>query len=387
MVRIFIVERILKPLNNHRLLGSSYRGCFGDGKRAYVVTGTPHPTHPPKNWLFFFLKQGTQITEGQYLWQATEFNVLSKWDLGLNGPSYALKAMRSAHHFGPNKGYHHVVAFLTIVHRNPLIKWALCRTSYKRACYTIVGSNNNTRRGQLSKRSQSHRGGVRAGGGWGWGWEGLQQKAPGPVWQNVASAERGGMAGKRRSQWKGRQKRNPLPRGSWAWPSEAKRQGKTPSTTTRPLSRCTSWTLGCSAFLYFSFQRQLKRFSRVQTSCMCISVTQASGQRLWLGEVNWACTRHRRSSALLRRKLCWINILMQEKESPLWKKVCKTTGHAELRAFFFSFCTPIFSPSRSTIGERDLWFCLGFSLLLSGFGWVVKKCKELQGLKKKKKCI
>lgn len=29
MVRIFIVERILKPLNNHRLLGSSYRGCFG----------------------------------------------------------------------------------------------------------------------------------------------------------------------------------------------------------------------------------------------------------------------------------------------------------------------------------------------------------------------
>uniref|UniRef100_A0A672GQA4 Fibroblast growth factor n=1 Tax=Salarias fasciatus TaxID=181472 RepID=A0A672GQA4_SALFA len=27
----------------------------------------------------------------------------------------------------------------------------------RRACYTIVGSNNNTRRGQLSKRSQSHR--------------------------------------------------------------------------------------------------------------------------------------------------------------------------------------------------------------------------------------
>lgn len=75
--------------------------------------------------------------------------------------------MRSAHHFGPNKGYHHVVAFLTIAHRNPLIKWALCRTSYKRACYTIVGSNNNTRRGQLSKRSQSHRGGVRVRGGTG----------------------------------------------------------------------------------------------------------------------------------------------------------------------------------------------------------------------------
>lgn len=106
---------------------------------------------------FLFLKLETQITEGQYLWQATEFNVLSKWDLGLNGPSYALKAMRSAHHFGPNKGYHHVVAFLTIAHRNSLIKWALCETSYKRACYTIVGSNNNTRRGQLSKRSQSHR--------------------------------------------------------------------------------------------------------------------------------------------------------------------------------------------------------------------------------------
>lgn len=71
--------------------------------------------------------------------------------------------MRSAHHFGPNKGYHHVVAFLTIAHRNSLIKWALCVTSYKRACYTIVGSNNNTRRGQLSKRSQSHREGC--GGG------------------------------------------------------------------------------------------------------------------------------------------------------------------------------------------------------------------------------
>lgn len=106
---------------------------------------------------FVFLELKTQITEGQYLWQAPEFNVLSKWDLGLNGPSYALKAMRSAHHFGPNKGYHHVVAFLTIAHRNPLIKWALCGTPYKRACYTIVGLNNNTRRGQLSKRSQSHR--------------------------------------------------------------------------------------------------------------------------------------------------------------------------------------------------------------------------------------
>lgn len=92
--------------------------------------------------------------------------------------------MRSAHHFGSNKGYHHVVAFLTIAHRNPLIKWALCGTSYKRACYTIVGSNNNTRRGQLSKRSQSHRGrgpGGRFGGG-----------APWPVWQNVASSERRG---------------------------------------------------------------------------------------------------------------------------------------------------------------------------------------------------
>lgn len=110
-----------------------------------------------ENGVFFLFKLETQITEGQYLWQATEFNVLSKWDSGLNGLSYALKAMRSAHHFGPNKGYHHVVAFLTIEHRNPLIKWALCESSYKRACYTIVGSNNNTRRGQLSKRSQSHR--------------------------------------------------------------------------------------------------------------------------------------------------------------------------------------------------------------------------------------
>lgn len=205
MVRIFIVEHILKPLNNHRRLGSSYHGCFGmQSKHTYVVGWTPSSRPPtPQKWLFFFLKLETQITEGQYLWQATEFNVLSKWDLGLNGPSYALKAMRSAHHFGPNKGYHHVVAFLTIAHRNPLIKWALCRTSYKRACYTIVGSNNNTRRGQLSKRSQSHRGGVRVRGGTGGGrggWVGLQQKAPGPVWQNVASAERG--------EWLGRGIRN-----------------------------------------------------------------------------------------------------------------------------------------------------------------------------------
>lgn len=187
---------------------------------------------------FFFLKLETQITEGQYLWQATKFNVLSKWDLGLNGPSYALKAMRSAHHFGPNKGYHHVVAFLTIAHRNPLIKWALCETSYKRACYTIVGSNNNTRRGQLSKRSQSHRGEGLWRGSWG-----VAEKASGPVWQNVASAERGRMAGKRHSGMKGRQKRNPLPRSSWAWPSEAKRQGrkKTLNRGTWLLSQCMSW--------------------------------------------------------------------------------------------------------------------------------------------------
>lgn len=152
MIQIFIVECILKPLKN-QFTGRSavlMGGCFG-------MEVSIHCWLPPKNLLFFFFKQETQITEGQYLWQATEFNVLSKWDLGLNGPSYALKAMRSAHHFGPHKGYHHVVAFLTIAHRNPLIKWALCETSYKRACYTIVGSNNNTRRGQLSKRSQSHR--------------------------------------------------------------------------------------------------------------------------------------------------------------------------------------------------------------------------------------
>lgn len=151
--KIFIVECILKPLKNH------LPGCLAF--LIAVVLGWKAGIHcwlpPQKNLLFFFLKLETQITEGQYLWQATEFNVLSKWDLGLNGPSYALKAMRSAHHFGPNKGYHHVVAFLTIAHRNPLIKWALCQSSYKRACYTIVGSNNNTRRGQLSKRSQSHR--------------------------------------------------------------------------------------------------------------------------------------------------------------------------------------------------------------------------------------
>lgn len=190
--------------------------------------------YPPKTAVlstFFFFKLETQITERQYLWQATEFNVLSKWDLGLNGPSYALKAMRSAHHFGPNKGYHHVVAFLTIAHRNPLIKWALCETSYKRACYTIVGSNNNTRRGQLSKRKPVTQGGVRGfeggevarqrRGSWG-----VAEKAPGLVWQTVASTERGGMAGNRHSVMKGRQERNPLPRSSWAWPSEAKWQGR-----------------------------------------------------------------------------------------------------------------------------------------------------------------
>lgn len=43
---------------------------------------------------------------------------------------------------------------------------------------------------------------------------GVAEKASGPVWQNVASAERGGMAGKRHSGMKGRQKRNPLPRSS-----------------------------------------------------------------------------------------------------------------------------------------------------------------------------
>lgn len=91
--------------------------------------------------------------------------------------------MRSAHHFGPNKGYHHVVAFLTIEHRNPLIKWALCESSYKRACYTIVGSNNNTRRGQLSKRSQSHREGERGCGG-------LHQRLCGKMWHRLKERER-----------------------------------------------------------------------------------------------------------------------------------------------------------------------------------------------------
>lgn len=154
-MEIFIVECILKPLKNQNTSCLAFvLVCF------FLDKGLQ--TFVRRSWklLFFFIfffKLETQITEGQYLWQAVEFNVLSKWNLGLNGSGYALKAMRSAHHFGPNKGYHHVVAFLTIAHRNPLIKWALCETSYKRACYTIVGSNNNTRRGQLSKRSQSHR--------------------------------------------------------------------------------------------------------------------------------------------------------------------------------------------------------------------------------------
>lgn len=97
--------------------------------------------------------------------------------------------MRSAHHFGRDKGYHHVVAFLTIAQRNPLIKWALCRTSYKRACYTIVGSNNNTRRGQLSKRSQSHRGGVRARGEGGVAAE-KHQGLCGKTWHRLKEGER-----------------------------------------------------------------------------------------------------------------------------------------------------------------------------------------------------
>lgn len=148
MTEIFIVECILKPLKNPFSSSSALLVWCRHRRHTLLVCS--------QNCCFSF-KSETQITEGQYLWQATEFNVLSKWDLGMNGSSYALKAMRSAHHFGPDKGYHHVVAFLTIAHRNPLIKWALCETSYKRACYTIVGSNNNTRRGQLSKRSQSHR--------------------------------------------------------------------------------------------------------------------------------------------------------------------------------------------------------------------------------------
>lgn len=38
---------------------------------------------------------------------------------------------------------------------------------------------------------------------------GVAEKASGPVWQNVASTERGGMAGKRHSGVKGRQKKKP----------------------------------------------------------------------------------------------------------------------------------------------------------------------------------
>lgn len=199
-------------------------------------------------FLFFFLfKLETQITEGQYLWQATEFNVLSKWDLGLNGLSYALKAMRSAHHFGLNKGYHHVVAFLTIAHRNPLIKWALCETSYKRACYTIVGSNNNTRRGQLSKRSQSHREGWRAGEGGGLlreGAEGLQKKHQGlcgKMWHRLKEGE---WLGRGIRQWKGGRKETLFPEAVEHDHQRPNDRGgrRPPNRRTRLLSQRTSWT-------------------------------------------------------------------------------------------------------------------------------------------------
>lgn len=44
-------------------------------------------------------------------------------------------------------------------------------------------------------------------------------------------------------------------------------------------------------------------------------------------------------------------------------------------------CIPILSIWKKTKhnSERDLWFCLCFLHLLSGFGQVVKKCKESQG--------
>lgn len=202
--------------------------------------------YPPKTAVLstFFFKLETQITERQYLWQATEFNVLSKWDLGLNGPSYALKAMRSAHHFGPNKGYHHVVAFLTIAHRNPLIKWALCETSYKRACYTIVGSNNNTRRGQLSKRKPVTQGGVRGFEGGRWrgseeGVEGLQKKHQGlcgKLWHQLKEGEWLGIGIR---QWKGGRKETLFPEAAehdHQRPND--RGGRRPWTE---LPQCWSW--------------------------------------------------------------------------------------------------------------------------------------------------
>ena len=61
----------------------------------------------------------------------------------------------------------------------------LCGSSYKRACYTIVGSNNNTRRGQLSKRSQSHREGK--GDAWGGGGD---QRLCGKMWHRLKEGQR-----------------------------------------------------------------------------------------------------------------------------------------------------------------------------------------------------
>lgn len=53
MVRIFIVEHILKPLNNHRRLGSSYHGCFGMQSKHTLLVEPPHPAlQPPKTGCF-----------------------------------------------------------------------------------------------------------------------------------------------------------------------------------------------------------------------------------------------------------------------------------------------------------------------------------------------
>lgn len=58
--------------------------------------------------------------------------------------------------------------------------------------------------------------------------------------------------------------------------------------------------------------------------------------------------------------------------------ICKTTRAAGFKLFS---CIAILSIWKKTKhnSERDLWFCLCFLHLLSGFGQVVKKCKESRG--------
>ena len=55
--------------------------------------------------------------------------------------------------------------------------------------------------------------------------------------------------------------------------------------------------------------------------------------------------------------------------------ICKTTQATGFKMFSCIPILPIWKRTKHN-SERDLWFCLCLLHLLSGFGQVVKKCKE-----------